>query len=195
LTRWRVLADRIRILQDYGQRRKYEHVVKGFNRRLDTLQAAVLRVKLRHLDEWNTRRRDHADRYRRLLEGIGVEPPRPSRHVEPVWHLYVVRVEDRDETRSSLDEHGVEAGVHYPIPIHLQPAYADLPYVRGDFPVTERAAAEILSLPMYPELQPRQIAHVADTLAALPGRAVEQAIARDAAVAAPWDTLAARAAR
>jgi dTDP-4-amino-4,6-dideoxygalactose transaminase len=158
------LADRIRILRDYGQRRKYEHVVKGFNRRLDTLQAALLRVKLRRLDQWSAQRRLHAAQYASLLEGADVALPCAPAHVEPVWHLYVVRARDRDTLRAALAERGVQTGIHYPVPVHLQPAYADLGLGVGSFPVSEEHAAAVLSLPMYPELEPNLVEHVARAL-------------------------------
>jgi dTDP-4-amino-4,6-dideoxygalactose transaminase len=158
------LAASVRTLRDYGQRRKHEHVVRGFNRRLDTLQAAFLRVKLRHLDGWNARRREHAAAYSALLEPAGLAPPRPPDDVEPVWHLYVVEVHDRDGLRAALADRGIQTGIHYPVPVHLQEAYADLGLGAGSFPVTERRAARILSLPMYPELEPAQIELVAEAV-------------------------------
>jgi dTDP-4-amino-4,6-dideoxygalactose transaminase len=158
------LADAIRTLRHYGQRSKYEHVVKGFNRRLDTAQAGVLRVKLRHLDEWNARRRDRAADYTELLDRDAVSVPAPSGRDEPVWHLYVIRVPARDAVRADLGHRGIQTGIHYPVPIHLQPAYEDLGYRVGSFPETERQAAEVLSLPMYPELPPVSVAHVASAL-------------------------------
>jgi dTDP-4-amino-4,6-dideoxygalactose transaminase len=158
------LAEAVRTLRNYGQRHKHEHVVKGFNRRLDTLQAAILRVKLRHLDDWNARRRRHAAAYAELLRDAGVSLPHAPEHVEHVWHLYVVSVPERDALRASLAELGIQTGVHYPVPIHLQAAYADLALPRGSFPVTERQAAEIVSLPMYPELELGLIREVADAV-------------------------------
>jgi dTDP-4-amino-4,6-dideoxygalactose transaminase len=154
------LADRIRVLRDLGQRSKYEHVVIGGNERLDTIQAAVLRVKLRHLDEWNTLRRTHAAAYTRLLEDA-VTVPRTADWADPVWHLYVIRAENRDEVREALAEGGVATGLHYPLPLHLQPALAMLGHSRGDFPVTEEWARALLSLPMFPELTTPEIEHTA----------------------------------
>jgi dTDP-4-amino-4,6-dideoxygalactose transaminase len=154
------LADRIRVLRDLGQRSKYEHVVIGGNERLDTIQAAVLRVKLRHLDEWNALRRAHAAAYTRLLEDA-VLVPQPADWAEPVWHLYVIRAENRDEVREALAEGGVATGLHYPLPLHLQPALAMLGHGRGDFPVTEEWSRTLLSLPMFPELTAPEIEHVA----------------------------------
>jgi dTDP-4-amino-4,6-dideoxygalactose transaminase len=146
------IAARLRLLRNYGQLRKYVSEVVGFNRRLDTLQAAVLRVKLPHLDTWNAARRAHSARYDDLLTGLFIVRPTPSDDVEAVWHLYVVRVADRDGVRARLAEADIETGVHYPVPVHLQPAYRELGYARGDFPVTEALSDEVLSLPMYPEL-------------------------------------------
>src|SRR5439155_15507480 len=154
------LADRIRVLRDRGQRGKYEHVAIGGNERLDTIQAAVLRVKLRHLDEWNALRRAHAAAYTRLLDDA-VVVPRPADWAEPVWHLYVIRAENRDEVRETLTEGGVATGLHYPLPLHLQPALAMLGHGRGDFPVTEEWSRTLLSLPMFPELMAPEIEHVA----------------------------------
>jgi dTDP-4-amino-4,6-dideoxygalactose transaminase len=155
------VADSIRMLRNYGQREKYHHLVHGFNRRLDTLQAALLRVKLRHLAAWNAARRRHARLYDRLLAASAVEAPFEAEYAESVWHLYVVRCRDRDALRAGLAERGIATGIHYPRPIHLQPAYCELGYARGDFPVAERQAEQILSLPMYTELDAEQVARVA----------------------------------
>jgi dTDP-4-amino-4,6-dideoxygalactose transaminase len=170
------LAEAVRVLRDYGQRGKYDHVVKGYNRRLDTVQAALLRPKLRHLDEWNERRRQHAAAYTELLAGT-VETPQARDHVEAVWHLYIIRTEHRDALRAALAERGIQTGIHYPVPIHLQEAYADLQHGPGSFPVTELRAARGLSLPLYPELEPTMIEHVAQAVcehvaAARPGASV-----------------------
>ena len=154
------VAETVRVLRDYGQQEKYHHVVRGFNRRLDTIQAAFLRVKLRHLDAWSEARRAHAEAYGRLLAGTGVELPVTAPGVEHVWHLYVIRAGDRDGLRAHLGKARISTGIHYPIPIHLQPAYADLGYGRGSFPVAEAAAAEMLSLPMYAELTDEAIERV-----------------------------------
>ena len=154
------IADALQLLRNYGQREKYRHVVRGFNRRLDSLQAAILRVKLKHLDVWNAARREHAGAYQRLLAGADMVIPAPSPHVEPVWHLFVISSMRRDDLRNDLASLGIVTGIHYPVPIHLQPAYRDLGYRAGDFPVTEAAAEQVLSLPMYAELSPSSIAHV-----------------------------------
>ena len=161
-------AQRIRSLRNWGEERRYEHTVKGFNYRMDGLQGAILQVKLRHLDEWNDRRRAHAETYRRLLANTDVIPPhiRPdSRHV---FHVFGVRVPRRDLCRQHLLANGIHTGVHYAIPAHLQPAYADLGYRRGDFLVAESLASDVLSLPIYPELRSEQLAGIAEALVSVP---------------------------
>jgi dTDP-4-amino-4,6-dideoxygalactose transaminase len=144
-------ARSLRLLRNYGQEKKYYHVVRGYNRRLDTLQAALLRIKLKYLDTWNGERRRRADVYTRLLQDVVVTPV-TAHYAEPVWHLYVIQASNRDGLQAYLAERGIGTVIHYPTPIHLQPAYRDLGYKKGDFPITERAADEVLSLPMYPEL-------------------------------------------
>jgi dTDP-4-amino-4,6-dideoxygalactose transaminase len=151
-------------LRNYGQEQKYKHLSKGYNRRLDTLQAAILKVKLHHLDSWNSSRRQLAHLYNQSLEGAGVVTPMVAPYAEPVWHLYVIRTKKRDALQAHLASEGVMTGIHYPIPIHLQPAYSDLGYRRGDFPVTEAYADEILSLPMYAELPTDAVRNVADII-------------------------------
>ncbi len=147
------LAQKIRMLRNHGREKKYEHEMEGVNSRLDELQAAVLRVKLRHLDEWNKARRERADIYNRLLQDInGLVLPFEVSGAESVYHLYVVRAQNRDKLQAVLKEQGIASGVHYPIPLHLQPAYQWLGLGKGDFPEAEKSADEILSLPMYPEL-------------------------------------------
>jgi len=151
------LADRVRMLRNLGMRVKYHHEIKGFNHRLDTMQAAVLRVKLPYLDEWNEGRRRVAARYAEALAGLPVVTPYAPPHVEPVHHLYVIRIQERDALMERLSEAEIASGLHYPIPIHLLPAYAELGYRPGDFPITEAYADEILSLPIYAELTDEQI--------------------------------------
>jgi dTDP-4-amino-4,6-dideoxygalactose transaminase len=158
------IAQRLRLLRNYGTTEKYRSEIVGFNRRLDTLQAAMLRVKLVHLDDWNVARRGHAAHYDRLLEDVALVRPVVADGGEPVWHLYVVRTAERDRVRAQLDARGIQTGIHYPIPVHLQPAYRDLGHGPGDFPVTERLADEIISLPMYPEMSPEAVERVADAL-------------------------------
>jgi dTDP-4-amino-4,6-dideoxygalactose transaminase len=152
------LARRCRMLRDHGQSRKYVHEVEGYNGRLDSIQAGILRVKLRRLGLWTEQRRECAQLYDKLLRHavprLGV--PRVATWSRPVYHLYVVRVPDRDRLREDLVAAGVEAGIHYPIPLHLAKPYESLGYRPGDFPVAERAAAQVLSLPMFPQLTPEQ---------------------------------------
>ena len=160
------LATTARRLRDWGQQERYHHTAKGFNYRMDAIQGAVLGVKLKHLESWTEQRRAHAARYTRLLGGINsirlpVEAP-GRRHV---YHIYAVRSPDRGRLQEALAVEGIQTGLHYPIPVHLQRAYADLGYRRGDFPIAERAAGEVLSLPIYPELSPAQIEAVVDAVA------------------------------
>jgi len=145
-------AQTIRMLRDWGQDRKYHHVLKGYNYRMDAFQGAILRVKLHRLDEWTKARRALAGRYDSLLEGSRVRTPPSSPPGGHVYHVYTVRVDDRDGVQRALSARGVHTGIHYPIPVHLQPAYADLGYKAGDFPAAESAAREVMSLPLYPEL-------------------------------------------
>jgi dTDP-4-amino-4,6-dideoxygalactose transaminase len=173
VTRDALLADRVRMLRNYGQRRKHHSEIVGHNRRLDTLQAAMLRVKLPHLDAWNEARRAHAASYDEALSAAPVIRPAVATGNEPVWHLYVIRVADRDVLRACLAADGIETGVHYPVPVHLQPSHRSLGYGPGDFPISERLAEEGVSLPMYPELPPDAAERVAAALHAAPdGRAV-----------------------
>jgi len=158
------LADRLRLLRNLGQRVKYHHEIKGFNRRLDTLQAAVLRVKLPYLDGWNAARRQAAAAYARHLAGLPVVTPACPADIEPVYHLYVLRTQQRDALQQQLKAANVATGLHYPTPIHLQSSYRELGHTQGDFPVTEQLAGEILSLPMYPELGEDAVAYVAETI-------------------------------
>ena len=149
-------ARTIRMLRDWGAERKYEHVLKGYNFRLEGLQGAVLRVKLRHLEAWTEARRSIATRYDRLLAGSGVPTPAAMPHARHVYHIYAIRTQQRQVWQKALLEQGIQTGIHYPIPVHLLPAYADLGYTRGQFPNAERAADEVLSLPMFPELTATQ---------------------------------------
>src|SRR4029077_5887251 len=158
------IRKRLEMLRNYGQKEKYHHQFRGYNRRLDTLQAAVLRVKLKYLEKWNAARRWNAKLYQEFLEGSGVVTPTEAAGAESVWHLYVIRTEQRDELKDHLINRGISASIHYPIPIHLQPAYQDLEYKRGAFPVTESYARQLLSLPMYAEMTQAQIEFVAKTI-------------------------------
>jgi dTDP-4-amino-4,6-dideoxygalactose transaminase len=158
------VAKRLEMLRNYGQKEKYHHLFRGYNRRLDTLQAAILRVKLKYLEKWNAARRSNAKLYQDFLEGTDVVTPAETRDVESVWHLYVIRSERRDMLRERLVSKGINASIHYPVPIHRQPAYKDLGYKPGDFPVTEELASRILSLPMYAELTSEQVEFAAVTI-------------------------------
>jgi dTDP-4-amino-4,6-dideoxygalactose transaminase len=146
------VADAVRKLRNYGEEQRYYHSVKGFNSRLDEIQAAILRVKLRHLDGWNEARRDRADAYRRRLEGLPVTLPFEARWAKHIYHLFVIRSDQRDALQAHLRREGISTLMHYPVPIHLQKAYADLGLSKGAFPEAEQACNEVLSLPMYPEL-------------------------------------------
>lgn len=166
VTNNRGIRDRVWMLRNYGQKVKYHHLLKGRNSRLDTLQAAILRVKLRHLDRWNEMRRDNASLYTQLIRRLLPEVPTPTeikgrRHV---YHLYVIRVKGRDKVRAELGKRNILSLIHYPIPIHLSGAYRDLGLKRGTFPVTERVSRETISLPMYPELKAGQIEFVVKAL-------------------------------
>lgn len=156
---------RLLLLRDYGRKDRYEHILKGYNSRLDTLQAAVLRVKLRYLDKWSEERRRNAALYGKLLKDQpGVIIPFEADYARHVFHLYPVRVKHRDSVMKKLADKGVRTLIHYPIPVHLQEAYKDLGYKKGDFPISEKCCEEILSLPMYPELSEEEIRYVADSL-------------------------------
>jgi dTDP-4-amino-4,6-dideoxygalactose transaminase len=157
-------AEKIRRFRNYGQRVKYEHPEIGTNSRLDTIQAAVLRVKLPHLDRWNAARGEHAASYNALLAGTSIVLPKTAQKCTHVYHVYVIQLDRREEVQKALTAQGIGTGIHYPIPIHLQEACASLGYRKGDFPVTESAASRILSLPMYPEMTTEQCEFVADEL-------------------------------
>lgn len=167
------LFKKIRMLRDYGQQVKYHHQMKGFNSRLDTIHAAVLLVKLKYLDRWNTLRAEHAKRYMELLEGVP-EIELPAFKIEKdrshIFHLFVIRAEERAGLMDYLSDRGISTGIHYPVPNHLQKAFSDLGYMEGDFPVTEKYAEEILSLPMFPELKYDQIKYVAGAIRNFYGR-------------------------
>src|ERR1700674_1366310 len=160
------LSERIRTLRNHGQTAKYFSTEPGWNNRLDELQAAILRVKLRHLSNWQRARQANAAEYTRLLNQIpGVMPPITPEGFEHVFHQYTIRVERRDALQNFLSERKIGSTVYYPYPLHLQPLYASLGHKPGDFPHAERAAQEVLSLPMYPELRAEQIARVVETIA------------------------------
>ncbi|MHB0871565.1 MAG: DegT/DnrJ/EryC1/StrS family aminotransferase [Chloroflexota bacterium] len=153
------------MMADHGRTEKYSHSHVGYGKRMDTIQAAVLRVKLRHLEAWTRARRACAAAYDEMLAGL-VETPYEPEWAKAVHHQYVIRVPNREEVRRRMVEAGVGVGIHYPIPLHLQPAYASLGYQRGDFPETEKAADSILSLPMYPEMTDQQRQYVVERLRA-----------------------------
>jgi len=151
------IAKKMRMLREHGQAKKYYHDIEGYNGRLDSLQAGILSVKLRHLAEWNRKRQAAARRYDELLASVeGVTAPQQPEWSRSVYHLYVVRVQDRVGLQKHLGEANIDTGIHYPLPLHLQQAYKHFGYKQGDFPVTEKVAAEILSLPMYPQLEAEQ---------------------------------------
>ena len=156
------IADQLRLLRNLGQREKYNHEIRGFNRRLDTIQAAVLRVKLRYLDEWNAERRRVAAAYTTALQEFPVVTPACSSDKEAVYHLYVVQTDDREALGNHLNAANIATGLHYPKPIHLQAAYQDLGYTLGDFPVAEASAEKILSLPIFPELTNDAVSHITE---------------------------------
>lgn len=159
------IADKIKMLRDHGQVKKYHHDVEGYNGRLDAIQAGLLHAKLAHLAKWNTQRRDRAAEYNRLLANNEtlVLPYEPS-WSRAVYHLYVIRTDDRDGMMSHLNKVGIGTGIHYPIPLHLQRAYVSLNYCLEDFPATRRIASEIVSLPMFPQLTADQQARVAEEI-------------------------------
>jgi dTDP-4-amino-4,6-dideoxygalactose transaminase len=159
-TRNAEFAATIRMLRDWGQERRYNHVLKGYNYRMDGIQGAILRVKLRYLDQWTEARRTHAAQYNQLLQGSLVKTPVVMPYSHHVYHVYAVRVSDRATLQQQLTEQEIQTGIHYPIPVHLQPAYADLGYQPGAFPHSEAAAQSVLSLPMHPELTAEQVTFV-----------------------------------
>jgi len=158
------LAAGVKMLRDHGQAKKYCHDVEGYNGRLDAIQAGILHVKLQYLAEWNNQRRERAAEYKRQFEAAGkpVDAPYEPSWSRAVYHLYVVRTDDREGLTAFLNDQGIGTGIHYPIPLHLQKAYNSLNYLPGDFPNTELAAAEIISLPMFPSLTAKQQARVVD---------------------------------
>ena len=159
------LAERLRRLRNYGQQAKYQHVEKGLNARLDTLQAAILTVKLRYLPQWNKARAVHAEKYKEMLTGVGdLVFQRRVPYSTHIYHLFMVETEQRAALQKHLNAVRIDTGIHYPVPIHLQQAYADLGYGKGDFPEAEQLAERTLSLPMFPELRSDQIGRVAEEI-------------------------------
>ena len=164
LTNDEELGRKMFMLADHGRLDKYEHLMEGFNFRLSEVQAAILNVKLKYLPEWTRSRQQCAARYDKMLTELSITPPYRDERCTHVYHLYVIRVPNRDAVKSYLNERGIGAGVHYPICLHLQQAYAHFGHKPGDFPVAERCASEILSLPMFPELTPDDQLTVISTL-------------------------------
>lgn len=158
------IAENVKILRDHGRSDKYEHKIIGFNHRIDALQAAILNVKLRYLNGWTDARRKNAKLYNELLSNVDVVTPVEKEYSKHVYHLYVIRTRRRDELQKYLKTQGIATGIHYPIPLHLQPAYSHLNYKKGDFPVTEEYSGEIMSLPMFAELTEEEIEGVVDKI-------------------------------
>jgi dTDP-4-amino-4,6-dideoxygalactose transaminase len=175
------VAEKVRAMRNVGQKEKYVHAFSPFNHRMDTLQAAILRVKLRYLESWIEARRRNAALYTELLSGSGVVTPFETSGSMHVYHLYVVRTPQRDTLRAHLRDQGIGTGIHYPIPIHLQPFYDEGGFQRGQFPVTERLCDQILSLPMFPEMTEEQVERVANAIHTYYGtrrQAVDRRLAR-----------------
>lgn len=158
------IAEKIKMFRNYGQKEKYHHTLKGYNNRLDTLQAAIVRVKLKYLDKWNEMRKKNADAYNKALSKLDVILPSVNKFCEHVYHLFVIRIQNRDGLLEYLKSKGIFCGIHYPIPIHLQKACSDLNYKNGDFPITEKCAKEVISLPMFPELTKDEINYIAEEI-------------------------------
>ena len=173
-----VLAKKIRVMRSWGEERRYEHSVKGFNYRMAGLQGAILRVKLSHHEAWTEARRARAADYARAFAGSGIVTPTEQPGCRHVYHVYAVRLAHRDSTRAALQASDIQTGVHYPIPVHLQPAHADLGYARGDFPVSEAVACEVLSLPLFPEMTSEQVGEVVAAVRACERQAAAPASAR-----------------
>ena len=158
------IAENVKILRDHGRSDKYEHKIIGFNHRIDALQAAILNVKLKHLNEWTDARRKNAKLYDELLGRCAVVTPVEKEYNKHVYHLYVIRTKNREELQKHLKAQGISTGIHYPIPLHLQPAYSNLNHKQGDFPITEKYSGEILSLPMFAELTEHEIEYVVEKI-------------------------------
>jgi dTDP-4-amino-4,6-dideoxygalactose transaminase len=158
------LARRVCLLRDWGQQSKYNHVLPGYNYRMDGIQGAVLNVKMNYIEAWTEARRSSASHYDRLLEKHRCQRPAPPLHSRHVYHVYAVGLAQRDEALKALQAAGIGVGIHYPVPVHLQKAYSGLGYGREDFPVTEQLANQFLSLPIYAELRPEQVCEVVQEL-------------------------------
>ena len=157
-------AEKLKMLRNYGQEKRYYHTIKGFNSRLDEIQAAILLKKIQHLDTWTERRRDIAALYTSKIINDAIVKPVEAADRKHVYHLYVIRHPERDRLQTYLQDNGVQTVIHYPVPIHLQKAYKDLGYSEGDFPAAEKAAKEIISLPCFPQLSDEEINKVADLI-------------------------------
>jgi dTDP-4-amino-4,6-dideoxygalactose transaminase len=168
-------ARTIRMLRDWGAEKKYHHVLKGYNFRMEGMQGAVLRVKLRYLEGWTQARRTAAAHYDRLFEGTGVVAPKAASYARHVYHIYAIRTKHRQAWQEALLAQGIQSGIHYPTPVHLLPAFADLGYKAGQFPHSEQAANEVLSLPMFPELTAAQCEEVARAVVNLAGGDISSA--------------------
>src|SRR3989344_1489191 len=155
------LAEKIKLLRNHGRHTKYEHLIEGYNYRIDALQAAILNVKLKYLNDWIEKRRKIAEKYNSLLKEHVITPKESGKHC---YYMYVIRVKNREDLQKYLKENGIETGIHYPMPLHLQPAYKNLDYKKGDFPVAEKISEEILSIPLYPEMTQEQVEYVADKI-------------------------------
>jgi dTDP-4-amino-4,6-dideoxygalactose transaminase len=160
----RKLAEQLKRLRDHGRITKYEHSEVGFNFRMDAIQAVVLHQKLAFLDGWNEKRRGWAEKYREALQTLPLRLPGVIPHTEPVYHLFTICCEERDQLAAFLAERGIETGIHYPVPLHLQPAFAYLGHSRGDFPIAEDVAQHIISLPVFPEMTEEQCEHVVTSI-------------------------------
>ena len=159
------IARKVSMLRDHGQAKKYYHDFEGYNGRLDAIQAGILRVKIKHLSEWNEKRRQNATRYNEILKSVDhIVTPYEPEWTKAVYHLYIIRTKKREELQKYLSENGVNTGLHYPIPLHLQNAYQKSGSTNGNYPVTEKVAQEILSLPMFPDLTAAQIEYVGDKI-------------------------------
>jgi dTDP-4-amino-4,6-dideoxygalactose transaminase len=174
------LARRVSLLRDWGQEAKYDHIIPGYNYRMDEIQSAILTVKMDYIERWTEARRSLAERYDALLSDLPFARPQPPRYTRHVYHVYAVRLQRRDDALTLLRDAGIGSGIHYPVPVHLQRAYAELGYRAGDFPVTEMLANELLSLPIYPEMLLEQADEVVSTL-------------RNAAALRPSETVGDRA--
>jgi len=188
----RAIAHAVKMLRDHGQAKKYYHDVEGYNGRLDSIQTGILSVKLKHLPEWNRKRREKADEYRRLFaaSGAAFEGPYEPSWSRAVYHLYVVRIEDREGLIAHLKDAGIATGIHYPIPLHLQKAYESLTYGPGAFPAAEKAAAEIVSLPMFPQLTKEQQVRVVEEICKFESASARRRVEAESLASAQVDLTA-----